>query len=105
MKRTWKLLSLGDGKYRFETPSGRLLGWIHGRAVGLLGLRDREEALAWAPVLRHAVDNMLAREYPERFQPVRGYADLRMVHDGAYEWIAGDNAPIARIHQSDGSNG
>jgi hypothetical protein len=93
----WKLISLGDRKYRLETPSGRRVGWVRGHAVGLLGLRDKNEALAWAPRLRRALDNLLGREYPDRYRAVRGFHDLQLVHDGAYEWIAAGNVPIARL--------
>lgn len=99
MNSTWKFVSLGDGKYRLETPSGHILGWIHGHVVGLSGLRDHQDALAWAPTLRHALDDALARHYPDRYHPVRDFADLRLVHDGAYEWIAAGNVPIARVYR------
>lgn len=97
MNSTWTLVSLGDRKYRLETPSGRMLGWIHGHVVGLSGLRDHREALSWAAALRHALDDTLARHYPDRYHPVSQFADLRLVHDGAYEWIAAGNVPIARV--------
>lgn len=97
MNSTWTLVSLGDRKHRLETPSGRRLGWIHGHVVGLSGLRDHREALAWAPALRHALDDTLARHYPDRYHPVSEFADLRLVHDGAYEWIAAGDVPIARV--------
>lgn len=99
MNSQWKLVSLGDRKYRLETPSGGVLGWIHGHAVGLLGLRNQDEALSWAPTLRRPLDDMLARQYPDRYRPVRDFVALHLVHDGAYEWIAAGNVPVARVHR------
>lgn len=99
MKAAWKLVSLGDRKYQLEMLSGHVFGWIHGHVIRLLGLRDVNEALMSAPVLRRSLDDMLAREYPSRYQPIRDFADLRLVHDGAYEWIAAENVPIARVHR------
>lgn len=99
MNSTWKLVSLGDRKHRLETGSGRVLGWIQGHAIGLLGLRDEKEALTWAPSLRLALDDALARQYPERYQPVKDFSNLRLVHDGAYEWIAAGDVPLARVHR------
>lgn len=99
MSSSWRLVSLGDRKHRLETASGRALGWIHGHAVGLFGLRDETEALTWAPSLRLALDDALARQYPERYQPVRDFSNLRLVHDGAYEWIAAGEVPLARVHR------
>jgi len=100
MSSTWKLVSLGDRKHRLEGPSGHMVGWIHGQAIGLSGLVDDQEALAWAPSLRRALDDTLGRHYPGRYRPVSGYTDLRLVHDGAYEWIAAGNVPIARVYRS-----
>ena len=100
MHSTWKLVSLGDRKHRLEGPSGHLVGWIHGHAIGLSGLLDEQEALAWAPALRRALDDALARHYPGRYRAVNDFADLRLVHDGAYEWIAAGNVPLARVYRS-----
>ena len=105
MNSTWTLISLGDRKHRLETASSRVLGWIHGHAVGLSGLRDETEALTWAPSLRLALDDALARQYPERYQPVRDFSNLRLVHDGAYEWIAAGDVPLARVHRPSSERG
>lgn len=100
MSSTWTLVGLGDRKYRLETHSGRVLGWIHGHAIRLLGLRDDGEALSWAPLLRNALDEALMRHYPGRYRPAVPNGKLRFVHDGAYEWIAAGHVPIARVYRS-----
>src|SRR5689334_17589015 len=100
MSSTWNMVSLGDRKHRLEGPSGHVIGWIHGHAIGLSGLLDDQEALAWAPSLRRAVDDTLERHYRGRYRPVKEFTDLRLVHDGAYEWIAAGNVPIARVYRS-----
>ena len=99
MNSTWKLVSVGDRKYRLETASSRLIGWIHGHAIGLSGLRNDSDALKWVPALRRVLDDALGRQYPDRYRPVADVADLRLVHDGAYEWIAAGDVPIGRLHR------
>ena len=99
MSSTWTLVNLGDRKYRLETAASRLIGWIHGHAIGLSGLRDDAEALKWVPALRRVLDDALRRQYPGRYRPVGDLADLRLVHDGAYEWIAAGDIPIGRLHR------
>jgi hypothetical protein len=81
-----------------------MLGWIRGHAVGVFGLRDVDEALTCAPALRQALDDMLEFQYPDRYRRVRNFVDLRLVHDGAYEWIAAGNVPIARVHRPSAQN-
>jgi len=99
MRKNWMLVSLGDRRYRLQSRAGRTFGWIHGHAVGLSGFRDRGAAMRQAPALRRALDATLARHYPDRYRPVRDFSDLRLVHDGAYEWIAAGAVPIARVHR------
>jgi len=100
MSSTWNIVSLGDRKHRLEGPSGHVIGWIYGQVIGLSGLLDDQEALAWAPSLRRALDAALLRHYPDRYRPVQDFTELRFVHDGAYEWIAAGNVPIARVYRS-----
>jgi hypothetical protein len=100
MSSTWNIVSLGDRKHRLEGPSGHMIGWIHGHAIGLSGLLDDREALAWTPSLRRALDDTLVRHYPGRYRPVTDFTELRLVHDGAYEWIAAGNVPIARVYRT-----
>lgn len=94
----WRLVSLGDGKHRLETGSGRTVAWVRGHAVGVDGFPSKADALAAAPRLRRIVDDVLAREYPARDRAPRRPAALRLVHDGAYEWVAAGNEPVARVY-------
>lgn len=93
----WRLVSLGDGNHRLETVSGRTIAWVRGHAVGVDGFRSRADALVAAPRLRRIVDEVLAREYPARHIGPRRSAAFRLVHDGAYEWVAAGNVPVARV--------
>lgn len=99
MHPTLTIVDLGDRSYRLERPAGNTIGWMRGHAVGLLGLRGIPEALTHVPALRRVLDRMLAEHYPDRYRPIRDVQDLRVVHDGAYEWIAAGNAPLARLHR------
>jgi hypothetical protein len=91
-------VNLGDSKHRLENASGSAVAWVRGHTVGINGLRSIREAVAVAPVLHRTIDTMVARRYPARHRPVRLSGALRLVHDGAYEWIAAGNMPVARVH-------
>lgn len=94
----WRLVSLGDGQHRLETNWGRTIAWVRGHAVGVDGFQSLADALAAALRLRLIVDDVLAREYPARHGAPRRPSALRLVHDGAYEWVAAGNVPVARVH-------
>ena len=93
------LLPDGERRYRLIDGDGREVGWIRGRAVRFPGFLSEEEMVtavrkAWralqtvlAGAVGRAADGALPRQ-------------LRVVHDGAYEWIADGMIPIARVFRS-----
>jgi hypothetical protein len=95
----WRLISVGDGKHRLESPSGETLAWVRGHAVGIAGFDSVGDALASAPMLHRVVDGVLRREYSAWTSPVAPLGELTLVHDGAYEWIATGSTPVARLHR------
>jgi hypothetical protein len=99
VRERWRVVSLGDGKHRLESISGRTVAWLRGHAVGVDGFESTAEALAAAPRLRRIVDEILGRAYTARHRPVRLPAALQLVHDGAHEWVAADRVPLARVLQ------
>lgn len=89
----------GDGKYRLEERTGAATGWINGHTVGLKGFQSVADALRAAPMLHQTLDAVLRQQHPEwRRHDVR-YDALQLVHDGAYEWIAAGNLPLARVYR------
>ena len=89
----------GDGRHRLEDESGRDVGWIHGRAVGLRGMGNEGRAMIAVGVLWPVFDSALRRHYfgfPSHEVSIDG---LRLVHDGAYEWISDRQRPLARLHR------
>ena len=98
-ENTWKLVSEGDGKYRLEDQWGEMVAWARGHVVGLNGFFSVADSMAAVPVLVQAVDEVLGKENPRRRFPEVDYDMMRLVHDGAYEWIAVGAVPLARLHR------
>ena len=94
-----RILADGESRHRLETDAGRHVGWIRRRAIGLRGFATEGAALRAAPRAWRSLELVLKREYPgwPRFDPA--FDRLRLVHDGAYEWISDGLTPIARLHR------
>lgn len=86
----------GENRHRLIDHAGREVGWIRGRAVRFLGFASEVDVMdaarrAWRAlndILRRTVDGSTARP---------ALQDLKLVHDGAYLWIADGAVPIARL--------
>lgn len=92
-----RFLADGENGHRLERADGVHIGSIRGRAIRLLGLRSEEEAIGAAIVVWRALDAALERHFPgwPRHEPL---ADaVRLVHDGAYQWITDGERPLARL--------
>ena len=81
------------------------IGWIHGRAIGLRGMRDEAEALETVVALWEPLQSALAQHFPGRASHRVRRSRLRVVHDGAFEWIADDQVPLARLDRHVGRRG
>jgi hypothetical protein len=92
-----RVLADGEQRHRLEDAEGRFIGWIRRRAVGFRGFSSEREAMTAAVDGWRALESVLRREYPgwPRFEPV--FDELRLVHDGAHEWISDGRTPLARI--------
>jgi hypothetical protein len=92
-----RVLGDGENRHRVEDDSGTPIGWVRGRAVGFHGLASEEAALKAVVDASRALEGVLRTTYPgwPRYQPSR--TRLRLVHDGAYEWITDGSAPLARL--------
>jgi hypothetical protein len=89
---------VGDGQdgHRIEAVDGTQLGTIRNGAVRLGAFRSERELLSAALPLWSALDAALARQYAgwRRYTPT---APLRLVHDGASEWVSDGRRPLARV--------
>ena len=92
-----RVLSDGDDRYRLENDDDVQIGWINGRAIGFRGFATEAEAKDGAIAAWRALDLVLRRQYPgwPSYAPV--IDELKLVHDGAYEWFADGTSPIARL--------
>ena len=88
----------GERRYRLIDGDGREVGWIRGRAVRFFGFLSEQDMVTAARNAWRALQTVLARA-------VGRAADgggtlprqLRLVHDGAYEWISDGVIPVARV--------
>ena len=83
-----RVLAVSDDRHRLEDESGPDIGWIRGRAIGLRGLDDETHAVAAVRALWPVVVAALRRHYFGYPEHDVGRAALRLVHDGAYEWVS-----------------
>ncbi|MFL5578516.1 MAG: hypothetical protein ACJ79S_21385 [Gemmatimonadaceae bacterium] len=94
-----KVLTAGEDVHRLEDDAGTHVGWIHGRALSFGGMRSEAEAVAAAAAAWQAFDAALRRHYFGR-PPHDVVAErLRLVHDGAYEWVTDGRRPVARLYR------
>jgi hypothetical protein len=92
-----RVLADGEQRHRLEDAEGRLIGWIRRRAVGFRGFASERDAITAAVDGWRALESVLRREYAgwPRFEPA--FDELRLVHDGAHEWISDGRTPLARL--------
>lgn len=94
-----KVLTTGESRHRLEEADGTHVGWIHGRALGFRGMRSEAEALAAVAAAWRSFDAALRRHYFGRPAHETTLDQLRLVHDGAYEWVTDGRAPLARLYR------
>ena len=93
----FRVLGDDEGRHRIESDDGAAIGFVRGRYINISGLAGESAAIRAAVPAARALDTVLRREYSgwPRYEP--RLDALRVVHDGAYEWISDGAAPIARL--------
>ena len=91
-----RFLGDGDGKYRLVNAGDREVGWIRGRVVGFRGFDSEERAVAAAVAGAAALGTFLKKQTGRRHLPEPS-GPLRLVHDGAHEWVSDGRIPVARL--------
>ena len=92
-----KILADGEQRHRLEDADGNRIGWIRRRAIGFGGFQSERDAMAAAVDAWRGLESVLRRAYTgwPRFKPALDA--LRLVHDGAHEWISDGRTPLARL--------
>jgi hypothetical protein len=96
----FSVLAEGPGRYRLEDGAGTDVGWIHGRSIGLRGLRSEAEAIVAASAGWRTLQSVLRREHADWPHQSVEWERLRFVDDGAYEWVSDGYVPLARVHRT-----
>src|SRR4029078_1119128 len=92
-----RIIQDGENRFRLESASGQDIGWIRGRSLGFRGLPTEPAAIDASVDAARAVDGTLMRKFPGREPQEIRASRVRLVHDGAYEWVADGDPPLARI--------
>lgn len=92
-----RILGDGEDRHRLESATGARVGWIHGSSIGFRGLASESAAMRSAVSASRALEVILQREYPGRPRHDASGAQVKLVSDGAYEWIAEGARPLARL--------
>ncbi|MEP6989521.1 MAG: hypothetical protein ABJA80_01225 [bacterium] len=97
----------GDRRHVLERADGTRVGWIRGNVIGFSALHSEERAVRAAVAAWRALEGALRRHYFGWTQHAARPAHVRLVHDGAYEWVADGEHPLARLHRppADARNG
>lgn len=100
-----RVLADGENRHRLENHDGAPIGWIRGRTIGFGGLAGTTDVLRAAMAGARALHAALRREYPGWPQYEPTLDALRLVHDGAYEWVSDGKVPIARVVRTRADDG
>ncbi len=97
-----RALADGEDRHRLEDADGRDIGWIVRRAIGFRGFATQEDAMNAAFASWQALEAALNREYAGRPKREVSADSLRVVHDGASEWVSDGQLPLARLQRPHG---
>ena len=91
------VLEDGVNRHRLEDADGKQVGSVRNGTIRLYGLTSKADAIVAAMMVWETLDAALAREFAgwPRYRPV--FRRLRVLHDGAYDWIADGLKPLARL--------
>ena len=112
-----QILPQGDDVYHLVESGSRHIGWIRGAAIRIGAFATERQAITGAlhgarvldaylrggptrrtPPADGVGDDIGADEIADAGAPGRGARpDVRLVHDGAYEWIVVGRRPLARL--------
>lgn len=89
----------GDGSFRLASQRDEDVGWIRGHAMGFGGLSTEAAAIAAAVAGNAAITGYLERTLGAGYEPPPATGRVKLVHDGAYEWVSRGPVPLARLYR------
>ena len=92
-----EVFEIAEDSYRLVDGRGRDVGWIRGSALGFGGFRGEADAMSAAAAGHRALASHLRRSFGASMLASDPGAPLRVVHDGAYDWISRGAQPLARL--------
>ena len=93
----FNIIGDGEGKYRIMLGDEVTVGWLNDRAVGFRGMKTEAMAKEAAAVAWRAMDRVLTNQYAGWPRREPRFDQMRITHDGAYEWFHEGTMPIARL--------
>jgi hypothetical protein len=93
----FSFLSEGNGKYRIMFGNDTAVGWINDRTIGFRGMTTERAAHDAAAIAWQAMDAVLITQYAGWPRREPRLDQMRLAHDGAYEWFHEGTMPIARL--------
>ena len=87
----------GENRYRLTSDDGREVGWIRGRALRFRGFASERDVVDAARRAWRALQGELRRAFVTPRTHRNRVGPLKLVHDGAYEWISDGVMPVARL--------
>jgi len=89
----------GEASFRLSDRHDEDVGWIRGAALGFDGFGSEADAIAAAVAGSQALAGYLDRLSGATQPSGRTTGRVRLVHDGAYEWVSRGSTPLARLYR------
>lgn len=86
-----------DDRLRLDDQMGEKIGWIHGHTIGFAGFESEKDAMVAVVEASRALEGTLQRAYSTDYSRPLGSSKIRLMCDGAYEWIVAGFRPLARL--------
>lgn len=91
----------GEDTFRLSNSKDEEVGWVRAGALGFTGFPDEstatEAALRGSDALTAYLERLSGSSEPVESSSGR----VKIVHDGAYEWITRGSVPLARLYRPD----
>ncbi|MHB1225244.1 MAG: hypothetical protein ACYC2G_14550 [Gemmatimonadaceae bacterium] len=87
----------GEASFRLANRNDEDVGWIHGNVVGFGGLPDEATAIKAAVAGAETLAAYLERTGGPGSAPPRSNGRLKIVSDGAGEWVSRGSSQLARL--------
>ncbi len=87
----------GESSFRLANRKDEDVGWIRGNAVGFSGMNDESEAMKAALAGADTLAAYLERTGGPGSAPARSGGRLKIVKDGAAEWVNRGQQALARL--------